>query len=275
MRAALGYPVTRLIGSTEWADERPACRAPGATRRARRTAPGTARCPHLHLRPHTPQRAHDRRCARRSTRWRSSAASCGPTRSLRLRASARNRLLTAASRLFHEVGIQATGVDSIIAAAGVAKATFYRHFPSKDDLVVAWLRDPRTRWFDRPSIRSPRTRPTATETIPLFFQALADWLEAEGYRGCPYLNTASEITNPAHPARQIIRDYLRTSRTTSPVWPTWPGPSGSGPAREQLQTLTAGAISLAVARRNGDSVQAARRAALEVLASAERKAAAE
>ncbi|MEO8229413.1 MAG: helix-turn-helix domain-containing protein, partial [Chloroflexota bacterium] len=52
----------------------------------------------------------------------------------RTRVTARERLLAAASELFYERGIQATGVDAIIKAAGVAKATFYRHFPSKDDL---------------------------------------------------------------------------------------------------------------------------------------------
>ena len=65
-----------------------------------------------------------------------------PRRSL-TRASARDRILGAAHDFFHNVGIRATGVDTLIEAAGVAKATFYRHFPSKDDLVVAWLMDDR------------------------------------------------------------------------------------------------------------------------------------
>ena len=63
------------------------------------------------------------------------------------RSSARDRLLAAANDYFHNVGIGATGVDTLIEAAGVAKATFYRHFPSKDDLVVAWLSDDRPRSF--------------------------------------------------------------------------------------------------------------------------------
>jgi AcrR family transcriptional regulator len=59
---------------------------------------------------------------------------------------ARQRLLLAASELFYRDGISATGVDALTEAAKVAKATFYRHFPSKDDLVMAWLQQPEARW---------------------------------------------------------------------------------------------------------------------------------
>jgi AcrR family transcriptional regulator len=93
----------------------------------------------------------------------------------------------------------------------VAKATFYRHFPSKDDLVVAWLQDPHTRWLDRVRREAEAHHAEPSEVIPLFFEVLADWLETEGYRGCPYLNTAVEIVDPAHPARAAIRDYLDES----------------------------------------------------------------
>jgi AcrR family transcriptional regulator len=191
------------------------------------------------------------------------------------RASARDRLLAAASELFHVAGVQATGVDSIIAAAGVAKATFYRHFPSKDDLVVAWLRDPRARWFDRVRASIESRGPESSEAIPMFFDAVADWLEADGYRGCPYLNTAAEITDPAHPARLVVVEFLQEVEDYLVGLADAAGYRDPRSLGQELQTLAAGAISLAVARRSGASVEAARRAALEVLASAERRPAAE
>jgi AcrR family transcriptional regulator len=185
-------------------------------------------------------------------------------------ASARDRLLTAASKLFHETGIQATGVDSIIEAAGVAKATFYRHFPSKDDLVVAWLRDPRTRWHDRVRAQVEESQPTPDEAIPLFFEAVAEWLENEGYRGCPYLNTAVEITQPTHPALPVVLDYLQEVEDYITGLVTAAGYRNPRMLAIELQTLLAGAISLAVARRSGAYAISAREAAISLLAGAER-----
>src|ERR1700694_4431274 len=77
----------------------------------------------------------------------------------------RDRILAAASALFARNGIRAVGVDAIIAAAGVAKASFYRHFRSKDDLVVAWLRDGRARWLDRVRAESARRATSASDEL--------------------------------------------------------------------------------------------------------------
>ena len=185
---------------------------------------------------------------------------------------ARERLVAAASRLFHEAGIQATGVDTIIAEAGVAKATFYRHFPSKADLVVAWLRDPRARWLDRVKVKVEARaagRPPAA-AILLFFEALAEWLEAEGFRGCPYLNTSVEITDPAHPARAVVVEYLQEIEDYFAGVLAAAGYRRSRALGADLQTLAAGAISLAVARRSGAAGLAARDVAEALLRDAER-----
>jgi AcrR family transcriptional regulator len=184
------------------------------------------------------------------------------------RASARDRLLAAASQLFHENGVQATGVDSIVAEAGVAKATFYRHFPSKDDLVVAWLRDGRTRWLDRIRSEIEASAADADRRIPLFFEAVADWLEADGYRGCPYLNSDAEITESGHPARLIIRAYLQEVEDYLHDLIAAARYRDSRTLAAELQTLVAGSISLAVARSSRAPVTTARGAAARLLATA-------
>jgi AcrR family transcriptional regulator len=186
------------------------------------------------------------------------------------RPSARDRLVSAASRLFHQAGIQSTGVDSIIDAAGVAKATFYRHFPSKDDLVVAWLRDPSTRWIDRIRAQVEASRPEPVEAIPMVFELVAEWLEAEDYRGCPYLNSAVEIGDPGHPAGVVIRDFLQDVEDYLAGLAAAAGYRESRSRAAELQTLLAGSISLAVARHSSASAMTAREAAIRLLAAAER-----
>jgi AcrR family transcriptional regulator len=186
------------------------------------------------------------------------------------RPSARDRLVAAASRLFHEAGIQSTGVDSIIDAAGVAKATFYRHFPSKDDLVVAWLRDPATRWIDRLRAQVEASRPEPVDAIPMLFELVAEWLEAEDYRGCPYLNTAVEISDPSHPASLVIREFLEDVEDYLAGLADAAGYRQPRLLAAQLQTPLAGAISLAVARRSSASAITAREAAIGLLAAAKR-----
>jgi AcrR family transcriptional regulator len=186
------------------------------------------------------------------------------------RASARDRLVAAAGDLFAANGIQATGVDTIIQAADVAKATFYRHFPSKDDLVVAWLRDPAARWFDGLRARVQAQGAAGADAIPMLFEAVADWLEAGDYRGSPYLNAAAELKDADHPARAVIReslqeveDYLADELAAS----AYEDPRGLA---AEIHTLLAGSIAIAVARRSNASALSAREAAIALLATAPR-----
>jgi AcrR family transcriptional regulator len=120
----------------------------------------------------------------------------------------RDRILGAAHELFQRIGIRATGVDTIIEAASVAKATFYRQFSSKDELILAWLRDERPRWFDRVRDEVEAVAPDPFERVGLCFERTAAWLERDGIRGCAFQNAAVELKESAHPARSLIRDYL-------------------------------------------------------------------
>jgi AcrR family transcriptional regulator len=121
---------------------------------------------------------------------------------------ARDRILRAAAELFYRDGILATGVDALIERANVAKATFYRHFPSKDLLVLAWLRGPDARWIDWVVPEVERRAASPLERLIVFWDVLGDWLEAHGFVGCPYLNTLVEIRDPEAPARREIEAYV-------------------------------------------------------------------
>jgi AcrR family transcriptional regulator len=267
----LGFPRTRLIGSMEWAQDdetrRELVRYEAGLTDYVSTVPDILICTY-DVNHHSARTvadvigAHPVALVGGVVRM-----NAGPGRP-----SARDRLLTAASRLFHEAGIQATGVDSIIEAAGVAKATFYRHFPSQDDLVVAWLRDPRTRWFERVQAEARASGAGPRDEILLFFEAVAEWLETEGYRGCPYLNSSVEITDPAHPARLVIRETLDDIGTYFRTLVSKAGYADPELLGMELHALCAGAISLAVARQTGAFALTAKEAARQLLADAELRA---
>ncbi|HEY0630111.1 MAG TPA: TetR/AcrR family transcriptional regulator [Sphingomicrobium sp.] len=115
--------------------------------------------------------------------------------------SARLRLLDTATRLFYEAGIHSVGIDRIIAEAGVAKATFYKHFPSKDDLVLAYLEE-----IDRLGRAAVASLPDLAprKMISAIMERISKAVIAGGWRGCPFLNAAAEYPDPASPVRQAI-----------------------------------------------------------------------
>lgn len=115
--------------------------------------------------------------------------------------SARRRLIETATRLFYEGGIHAVGIDRIIAEASVAKATFYKHFPSKDDLVVAYLEE-----IDRLGRAAVAALPKEPprKMISAIMERISAAVTAGGWRGCPFLNAAAEYPDPASRVRQAI-----------------------------------------------------------------------
>jgi len=116
---------------------------------------------------------------------------------------ARERILKAASVLFYRHGVRAVGVNGVIAAADVAKATFYQHFPSKDDLIVAWLRGDDAQWFDRLRTAAEHKAAAQGDVVPAFFDALAEWAATDDFRGWGFINSAAELP-ASHPAHEVI-----------------------------------------------------------------------
>ena len=115
--------------------------------------------------------------------------------------SARRRLLDAATRLFYNGGIHAVGIDRIIAEASVAKATFYKHFPSKDDLVVAYIEEQDR--LGRAAVASlPRQAPR--EMVASIMGRISTAVTGGGWRGCPFLNAAAEYPDPTSNVRRAI-----------------------------------------------------------------------
>ncbi len=105
----------------------------------------------------------------------------------------RERVLHTAYDLFSRHGIQATGIDRIIAEAGVAKMTLYRTFPSKDDLVLAALERREEVWtWDWLEREVERRAATPSERLLAIFDAFDDWFGRDDYESCFFTNTLLE-----------------------------------------------------------------------------------
>jgi AcrR family transcriptional regulator len=112
--------------------------------------------------------------------------------------SPRARILEAADRLFYTEGVHTTGTERIMAESGVAKATFYRHFDSKDNLVLAYLEDRKRQLWEYINTPEPPT------DIFAALQKLERQINTPGVIGCPFIRIASEFPDTAHPFHQHV-----------------------------------------------------------------------
>ncbi|MBR8255347.1 TetR/AcrR family transcriptional regulator [Burkholderia ambifaria] len=115
----------------------------------------------------------------------------------------RERILQTASALFYREGTRAVGVDLIVAQAGVAKTSLYRHFATKDELIEAFLlREDADFWAHWDAVAA-RYRRTPREELDAQLQWIGERIERPGYRGCPQINIAAEYADANHPARKV------------------------------------------------------------------------
>ena len=122
--------------------------------------------------------------------------------------SARVRLLAAAAECFYAHGVNGTGIDTITAAAGVARMSLYNNFAGKDELVLAYLEARHEEWLDLYRRRLV-TATGARERVAAVFDAYVDHAETaypHGFRGCGLLNAAAELPAGA-PGRQLVRRH--------------------------------------------------------------------
>lgn len=116
---------------------------------------------------------------------------------------ARSRLLTTAGRMFYAEGIHSVGVDRIVKEAQVTRATFYRHFPSKESLVVACLSEADRAIRGRADAAVAAGLPAA-DTVRALGAAIAEDIRSPGFRGCAFLNAVAEFPDPGHPVHLAV-----------------------------------------------------------------------
>jgi AcrR family transcriptional regulator len=170
------------------------------------------------------------------------------------------RILQTADRLFYGRGIRAVGVDTIADEVGISKRTLYNYFPSKDDLIVAYL--------------SRRLRPRELSEQPPAQQILDDFdrlersFAAGGFRGCPFVNAVAELKEPGHAANKLALVFKEQRRTWFRDLLIRLGVADPEGLAMQLMLLVDGAIAAALVRGDPTVARAAREAARVLLEAA-------
>jgi AcrR family transcriptional regulator len=128
------------------------------------------------------------------------------------RKPARDRVFEVAADLFYREGIRAVGVETIVKQAGVAKISLYRSFPSKDDLVAAYLENRNAVFWQHWDEAFTRYKGAPKAQLRAIMTYLADRTTKPGYRGCPFINYSAEFPEPSHPGHRIAQANKREMR---------------------------------------------------------------
>jgi AcrR family transcriptional regulator len=124
----------------------------------------------------------------------------------------RERILGTAYELFSHRGIRSVGVDEVIERAGVAKATFYRHFRSKDDLVLAFLERREELWTQEfVEAQARRRGSTPEQQLLAIFDVFDEWFRRDDFEGCSFINVLLEMGS-VHPAGSACVQHLDNVR---------------------------------------------------------------
>lgn len=183
------------------------------------------------------------------------------------RPSVRRRLLDAADELFYAEGVCSVGIDRVIAQAGVAKASLYNTFGSKDALVASYLEGRSVGWQAHVARELPVRWETPEDRLLGVFELLGEWFAAPGYHGCPFINANAE----ARPGSGIggvtdkHREWVRSLLSGLAAEAGLADPEGLA---RRLSLLYDGAMVTAQLDRDPGAGEAAHQAATAILAAA-------
>jgi AcrR family transcriptional regulator len=169
---------------------------------------------------------------------------------------ARDRIVDTAYDLFSRHGVRAVGVDRIVAESGVAKMSLYRHFRSKDDLVLTFLQERQQRWTnDWLRAEAERRGATAAERMLAIFEVFGEWFAIEDFEGCSFINVLLEYDDREHRIRQASVEYLRDIRSFLRELASEAGAADPDALAHKWHILMKGSI---VAAGEGDQLAASR-----------------
>ncbi|MFE9706900.1 TetR/AcrR family transcriptional regulator [Streptomyces sp. NPDC005930] len=126
-----------------------------------------------------------------------------PSAETRTTSEARARLLGTATEIFYAEGIHSVGIDRITAQAQVTRATLYRHFAGKEDLILAYL-DQADRGIRGQVAAAAGSTPSAAGRVRAVARSIVDGIRSPGFRGCAFLNAVAEYPDPDHPVHRAV-----------------------------------------------------------------------
>jgi AcrR family transcriptional regulator len=170
------------------------------------------------------------------------------------------RILETADRLFYLRGIRAVGVDTIAAEIGISKRTLYNHFPSKDELIAAYL--------ERRFTRAPASDKPPVEQILGTFDRLERGFASKGFRGCPFVNAVAELGPEDQSVRKIAVAFKESRRVWFRDLLRQLGVADPEGLATQLTLLVDGSIAQDLVRNDPSMARAAKDAARVLLANA-------
>ena len=171
----------------------------------------------------------------------------------------RDRILDAATRLFYEKGIQAVGVNRIIAEADVAPMTLYRQFGGKDELVAATIEQWSSQWLHWLNEQIDQHGDDPRARLAALWDALETWFAGDEFRGSLVDNAASELrSEPEHPAQRAITAHRMALRQLLEDLAKMAHARDHADLAAQLQVILDGAVAVAAAGRGATVVPSVR-----------------
>lgn len=177
----------------------------------------------------------------------------------------RRRILDAAAELFYRRGLHASGVDALIAAARVAKASFYHHFPTKDALMAEYVRERDAEFGSFLAGRLGAAPGKGPERLLSIVDAVDAWAARDGFVGCPLMAVLEELPDGEHPARRAAEDAKAGHRALLRAEAAGAGAADPDAVAEVLAMLIDGVLLAGRLGRRAEAAAAARAAMIAMI----------
>jgi AcrR family transcriptional regulator len=188
-----------------------------------------------------------------------------------MRPSKRDELVHKALQTFYRNGFHATGMDTLVAETGISKTSMYKHFRSKEDLILAVLRLRDEVFRNRVYRRIEELADTPRDQLIAMFDELQEWFDDPDFRGCMFIKASSEYQDRDHPIHKQSAEHKRMLETHFTNLAKAAGLAQPEQLARQLLLLAEGAIVTAHLKHTERPAQDAKQAALTLVSAHEHK----